>query len=212
MEGLLAQGVKESDLQAWTRVVDKAGVKPEALTAKLEEYGSLERLCSERRALANTLGESIRRAKAALAALNREQGKVQAAIASTRDGALTEMAHVGNQARHHLDLLLARAKEHGELERQAAMLKVRLTIARAFSTMDGDRWVKLTRPVVQDVMAGLLIWARHETRNLQVPLPDTVRSNSGVPSWCKMPLSDLMLWALTGVAALQEQKAMAARG
>ena len=56
-----------------------------------------------------------------------------------------------------------------------------------------------------------LSWAEAGDRDLQVALPAKLQRGSLLPSRTRLTLSELLLWALTGLITENERKAILAR-
>ena len=201
----LSHGVREQDLPGWDKVLQKSHIPPEAL----ESYGSLATLCQDRGEQAGKLESQVKEAEARLKPLQREEAQVRAGIAATRDVALQEMEKLSQQARQHLATLLAKAQEYGELQRQAATLEGELALARAFTSDEADYWAQVPRRAIQQLMVGLVLWARSGDHNQQVIPPDMVCQRTLLTRWHRVSLKDLLLWVCTAVLSEQEQKALA---
>jgi dsDNA-specific endonuclease/ATPase MutS2 len=129
----------------WQKIVMNAGVTIEGLATGLEQHGRLEILHKAQQQQLRNLSKQVREAEASLNALQEEKAHVKAAIATTRDGALREMEHVGEAARLHMDGLLAKLEEYGLLQQAAETLKEELALIRAFKSQDPREWAKVPR-------------------------------------------------------------------
>jgi hypothetical protein len=209
VERLLGKGVKEGDFRQWERTINRAGVSAEALAGELERYGSLERLSKEREQRSEKLQVQMEQTEARLEALRKEQAKAQAAIGAVRDGALREMDETGRLARQHLDGLLTKLKEYGELQHAAETLKQELALAQAFKSLEPSEWERVPRWAIQRMMLGLVLWSKGAGRNRMVTPPEAVRQRSrSLMSWQQVSLVDITLWALAGVATEEEMRAL----
>jgi len=140
-----------------------------------------------------------------LQSLKREENKVKASITSTRNSAWQEMEEVGQQARQQLTKLLARVKDYGEMERQAAQLQHELSLARAFMSRDREQWAEVSRPMVEQLVYGLIWWALSGEHNRQVFAPSFVVERAPAVRWYKMSLVDLLFRSMAGVMTEEEQ-------
>lgn len=115
----------------------------------------LEKLCQERSRRSEELQGQLGQAEARLESLRKEKGRVSGSIGTIRDGGLKELEQTGDLARQHLDGLLVKLMEYGELQQAADTLKDDLALARAFKNLDPEEWGKGSRFGIQR-----LIWAQ----------------------------------------------------
>ena len=191
-------------------ILEKAGVSAESMANELKKYGSLEKLCQERLKRSGELQGQVNNADAGLQALRKEEGRVKASIGAIRDGALNEMERTANQAREHLEGLLATLKDYSELQQAADTLKGDLALARAFKSLDPVEWGKVPRDVIQRMILGVILWSGAGGRSKMIAPPEAVRQRTrSLTQWNLVSLTDLMVWALSGVANEQELRALA---
>lgn len=207
---LLEKGVREKDFRQWERIIERAGVSAESVAKELERYGSLEKLCEERNRRSDELHGHVGQAEARLRALSKEEGAVKASIGAIRDGALKEMEQIGRQARQHLEGLLVSLKDYGELQQAADALKEDISVARAFKSLDAGEWAKVPRYSIQRMMLGVILWGKADGRNRMLAPPEPVRQRTrSLTTWHQVSLTDLMLWALSGVTTEQDLRTLA---
>ncbi|MFC1924551.1 hypothetical protein ACFLXA_04235 [Chloroflexota bacterium] len=172
----------------------------------MKKYTSLEVLCRERSQQAEKLRKQNKTEESRLQSFKREENQLKASIASIQDNALQNMEEVGQKACQHLATLLARAKEYGELERQAAQLQQQLALARAFMSREREHWAEVSRPMVQQLVYGLIWWALSGDHNRRVVAPSFVVERVPGIRWIEISLVDLMFWTMAGVMTEEEQK------
>ena len=202
---LLAQGVRESDLPRWARIIAKAGVPPEGLAEALERFGSLKKLCLEREGRVKELNSEVK-------ALSEERQQVTAAISAVREKALAAIERTTQETMNNLNALMDKAVEFGELEHQAATLADEIALARAFKNQDAALWGDISRRAVQELLSGLVLWSStDESRNVEVSVPSSLSSRIHYYARRGVHVHDLLLWALTGTFTDKERKALASR-
>ncbi len=212
-EKLLAQGVKESDLPQWTRILARAGVVPEGLAQALEQFASLEKLCHERQQQAEKLGGQVKELTSQVKALIEERQQVSAAIGAVRDKALAEIECTSRKTLQNLDALMVKTAEYRELERQAATLEHEIALARAFNSQEPGQWKQLPRRAVQELLTGLVLWSRADASHnplLSSP-PSYLSPQAYFYSVGSLRLEDVLVWALSGLLTEQERKALTGR-
>jgi predicted nuclease with TOPRIM domain len=208
VEKLLEKGVKEQDLPHWAKVLEKVQVSPEKLAAALEEHGTLVALCQERAQHAEKLQMDIEEAEAGLKALNQEEAKVKAAITAVRDGALQHIKKTGEEAKQQVGALSAKAWEYGDLQHQVAQLEGELALARALKSDSEYVWSNVPRESIQALIMGMIKWSRIDSRDRKISPPSFVCAKTSLGSWHQVALSDLLVWAFTGVITEEEWKAL----
>ena len=120
------------------------------------------------------------------------------------------MEQTGRQARQHLEGLLVSLKDYGELQQAADALKEDISVARAFKSLDPGEWAKVPRYSIQRMMLGVILWGKVDGRNRMLAPPEPVRQRTrSLTTWHQVSLTDLMLWALSGVTTEQDLSALA---
>ncbi|MFC2000149.1 hypothetical protein ACFLXE_05270 [Chloroflexota bacterium] len=204
----LSQGIKEKDLPKWASILQKANVQVDVLAKELEKYGSLETLCNQRGQQAEKLNQQVESTQDRLNALKTEENKVRTAIVSIRDSALHEVEIMSNQTRQHLSILLTKAQEYGELEKQAAQLHDELIVARAFISREREDWVQVPPHIVQQLITGLIWWAGSGDNNRQVAAPSFICERIPAVRLAKVSLMELLVWMLSGILTEEQRKVM----
>lgn len=133
---LLTQGVKESDLSQWTRILAKAGVAPEALAGELDKFGALEKVCQEREKQAQKLDSRVKEVTSQVSALNDERMQVTAGISAVRDGALSAMEITSKKAMEKVQVLADKAVEATNLGRQEVTAAIEVARQKALTEME----------------------------------------------------------------------------
>lgn len=205
----LSHGVKEKDFLEWDRILQKTGASPHDLTRALDSYGSLETLCRKRTERAEELQGQLTDSEARLKALHQQEAQVRAGIEATRDGALKEMEKISYQACQHLNVLLQRATQYADLDRQAAQLAEEIPLARAFLRNKPELWAKVSRESIEYLMACVIRWARDGDHNRQVPIPEAIRQRTSLTKPIKISLVDLLIWAFTGIMTEEARRMLA---
>ena len=101
-------------------------------------------------------------------------------------------------------------KDYGELQQEAAALKEDLVLARAFKSLDPGEWAKDPRYGIHRIMLGVILWGKVDGRNRMLAAPDVVRQRTQtLMKLHQVSLTDLMLWALSGVTTEQDLRALA---
>ncbi len=102
------------------------------------------------------------------------------------------------------------AVELGRAREEAAALGEWIEAARLLKSGDPESWKQLPREVIQHLVWVTLKWSEAGDRDLQVPLPAKLQRKSLLPSWTKLRLSEVLLWALVGLTAEDGQRALSA--
>jgi chromosome segregation ATPase len=205
---LISQGVRENDIPQWTRILVKADTEPEKLATILEQFASVQKLCQERHEQVKKLEKQIKELHSQVKALNGERDEVNAAIIAIRDGALAAIDHTSTKTLKNLNLLMDRASEYGELERQAGALKQELVLAQAFR--DGSElWAQISRKEACNLVIALIRWCQADaTHNPLLPRPTGPLSFKITflhPSRYPL-LEEVLLWVLDVLLAKEKNK------
>ncbi len=126
------------------------------------------------------------------------------------DKALKQVKAAEEQARKHVDSLVRDATNYSYLKKEAEELGEWIRTAQLLRA-GPESWKQLPREVVQHLVMVALRWAEVGGRDLQVGLPDNIRKGTLLPSWTRLRLSEVLLWALTGLTSEEERKAILAR-
>ncbi|MCH7688843.1 MAG: hypothetical protein IH899_19530 [Planctomycetes bacterium] len=118
---------------------------------------------------------------------------------------------VESQAKQQVDTLFRDAVELGRAREEAAALGEWIEAAQLLKSGDPGSWKQLPLEVIQHMVLVTFRWAEAEGRDVQVPLPANLQRGSLLPSWTKLRLSEVLLWALFGLTAEEERKAFSAR-
>ena len=148
-------------------------------TEALEQLGSLERLCRDRRQQAERLGAQAKELASQVKALNGGRQQVAAAIKAVEENALVAVARVSQETLEHLETFVNRAKDYGELERQAGALEQEVLLAKAFKSQEPELQLQrvVPRSAVRQLLAGLVLWSQTDTsRNPYVAMPRSLSS------------------------------------
>ena len=140
-----------------------------------------------------------------------------AAVEAIRDKALGEVQRAGNKmaleisevgelAKDQAQGLLAAALDYAELRHEAATLGEYVIVAQTLRYSDPDRWRALSREVIRHLLGGVALWTQGEGHDQTLPPPYMVRGF--VPSWSRVRLSDLLIWALSGGFTQEERAAL----
>lgn len=207
---LLVQGIKQGDLPQWSQILTKAGMTPELLAQELEQFGSLQKLYQERQQQAQNLENQAKALASQVKALSEERQQVSAAIGAVREKALAGIETASKKTLENINLLMNKAQEYGELERQAGKLFEELDLARALKSLEPGDWAKVSRQSVRNMLAGLGMWTRSDaSHNLFLPPPPSSISSSILYVDRSLRLEGLLRWALSAVFTEEERRALA---
>jgi len=209
-EKLLAQGVKESDLPQWTRIMAKAGVGPEGLVKALERYTSAEMLVQSGQKRANELQGQVATLESQVKALTQERDGIQAAIQAVREKALSEVRQAGEGVATSLKDLDERVRELGDLREKLGELRAEAALAHALRSCDPELWRTVTPESILTLLGAAQTWAQARGFNPGLTPPEKLQRTTLLSSWTTVRFSDLLQWAATGLVT-GERKALAER-
>jgi chromosome segregation ATPase len=219
-EEMLEQGVKPEDILKWQMLLESAGTNIEELDRQLEHFSGLAAMSEAHQEKADNLQLEITRVKGELKGMQEQRSYIQgeleamrsqglAELRKARKHAVQELEHTGKVARGEIQSLAWAAAEHAQIREESATLKECVQIARSLGSNSPQVWKTMSRPVIQHLLAGIATWAKEERGNVEIPPPAVVRQNALVPTWSRVTLSQLLLWALSGVFTPEERQALA---
>ncbi len=210
LEDLLGKGIKADDFVGWSVVIEKAGVTVEELAESLVEYSTIQALSADRQKQAEEIRTQITGLEAEVLGLAQERDGAHSAIEAVRDKALKTVRAAESQAKQQVDTLFRDAVELGGAREEAAALGEWIEAAQLLKSGDPESWKQLPLEVIQHMVLVTFRWAEAEGRDVQVPLPANLRRGSLLPSWTKLRLSEVLLWALVGLTAEDGQRTLSA--
>ena len=152
----------------------------------------------------------IRGLEAQVLALAQERDATHSAIEAVRDKALKTVRAAESQAKQQVDTLFRDAVELGRAREEAAALGEWIEAAQLLKSGDPESWKQLPLGVIQHMVLVTFRWAEVASRDLQVALPPKLQRESLLPSWTKLRLSAVLLWALVGLTAEEERRGVSA--
>ena len=210
VEDMLAQGIKGDDFISWATIIEKAGLSVEELAESLEEYSTIQALSADREREAEEKQKKVTGLEAQVLGLAQERDSAHSAIEAVRDKALKQVRTAEKQAKQQVDSLFRDAVELGRAREEAAALGEWIEAAQLLKSGDPESWKQLPREVIQHLVWVTLKWSEAGDRDLQVPLPAKLQRKSLLPSWTKLRLSEVLLWALVGLTAEDGQRTLSA--
>ena len=84
-----------------------------------------------------------------------------------------------------------------------------MDLARALATDDLKIWQGFSHQVIQHLALGLIAWAKVEDRDVRVAPLDMIRRWTGLSSWARLSLTEILLWGIAGTFTEEERKALA---
>lgn len=204
-EKVVAMGVRERDLVAWSRIVSDAGVSVESLASELERYKSIQKLLNDRQASMGKLSRELANAEERLKVLQGEYAQTRTAITTVKDGCIAEIEQSGMRAREVIDGLNTTADRYQELHTAMLGHEAEFELGKAFSRNNTSLWESLSRESIQLLCLGFLKWIKHNAPDLELRPPEIIRRrSSGLSSYTKVNAQDLVSWAVT--AAFPERE------
>ena len=100
--------------------------------------------------------------------------------------------------------------ELGRAREDAAALREWIQAAQLLKSGDPESWKQLPLEVIQHMVLVTLRWSEAPGRDLRVSLPANLQRRSLLPSWTKLRLSEVLLWALVGLTAEEERRGVSA--
>ena len=221
-EHLMAQGIKFQDLPDWQKILDSAKTTPEELALSLERYGSVESLTKDREERSVELQTQVSKLEKQNTALTKERDGIHAALQALREESLKEVRAAGQQlgreikkagakAHEYIEAIALSGAQYGNLRDEAAVLREYVDVARNLRSDNVEDWQRLPRNIVQDLLMGILYWAQGEGRNVETPAPAAIHARLMMPSFARLNLCEVLIWALTGILSNEERKALAIR-
>ena len=83
-----------------------------------------------------------------------------------------------------------------------------IQVARVLPSGDLDSWQTVPRDVIQQLLIGATIWAQHENRDVELSPPEALQRGGLLSRYTRLPLSNILFWALTGVFTEEERQAL----
>ena len=188
----------------------------------LDRYGSVESLTKDREERSVELQTQVSKLEKQNTALTKERDGIHAALQALREESLKEVRAAGQQlgreikkagaqAHEYIEAIALSGAQYGNLRDEAAVLREYVDVARNLRSDNVEDWQRLPRNIVQELLMGILYWAQGEGRNVETPAPAAIHARLMMPSFARLNLCEVLIWALTGILSKEERKALTIR-
>ena len=211
VDKLLSQGMKARDIPQWERILSKSGVSPEDLAERLDQFGTLEKLCNEREKRRDELVAEVAKLDKQVKTLKQDEAETHAAIRTIRNKAIAEVEQLGHQVSEtvegigqnitaKLNDIDARVHEYGDLREELGDLKAETVLARALRSSDPEIWGRVKWNNVVQLFDGILTWSDANDFNPSLTPPQSMQNTYLLTSYSEVRFTDLIRWAATAPA------------
>jgi hypothetical protein len=126
-------------------------------------------------------------------------------IEVTGQSAADEIEGLSGLAKAKINSLMEKVTEYIALQREAGVLAAELVLARAIRTQGVEFWKHLPGRVIWELLRGILIRSRANSRRMQVSSkpPGSLESKICIYSYQDIYLDEILRWCLTDIPALE---------
>lgn len=219
VEQILQAGVKATDIPAWQKIINNAGISPDMLAANLEELGNSERLIKIRQKQANDLKREETKLAVQVRTLTKKYDSLHTAIEAVQIAGVNNIKQVGEEVVLCIQRSGKEARElfssvtdlmtlKAQLEDETTVLRGEIQVARAIKECSPQSWLAVPEEVVGILILGMLAWAKGQSKDVEVPIPESIARARLLPRNTRLSLSQILLWAFTGFATPEQRKAL----